>query len=154
MMKKFFCDDTLGKLMKKLRLLGFDTERWNGNIREDRILLSRSRKRWQNYRGESFLVFSDNWREQLSELDKRYAISKNSRPFTRCVECNAELLQISSEQAKNMVPERVYLTTTKFKICPVCKRVYWSGTHVEKIRREFRRIFNNFFDESDNQNTT
>lgn len=150
MMKKFFCDDTLGKLMKKLRLLGFDTEQWDGSIKEDRIFLTRSRKRWQSYRAESFLIFSDNWRDQLLELDERYSISKSSKPFTRCAECNSELLYIPAEQVKNVIPERIYLSAMKFKICPVCKRVYWSGTHVERIQREFRKVFNRMFGEPDN----
>ncbi len=143
-MRKFFCDDTLGKLMRKLRLLGFDTRKWDGRSEKDRILLTRSRKIWESYDGESFLIFSDNWREQLEELEKRYAISKEAVPFSRCTECNSLLSSISAEKVKNVVPERVYLSVSNFKICPACKKVYWSGTHVERIEKEFERIFGEF----------
>ncbi len=140
-MKKFSCDNTVGKLMRKLRLLGFDTEKCDESFESDRILLTKSRKRWEGYEGESFLVFSDSWREQLSELEKRYAISKEAVPFSRCAECNSLLLRASGEEVKNLVPERVYLSVSNFKICPVCKKVYWSGSHVKRIKKEFERIF-------------
>ena len=81
-MEKFFCDDTLGKLARKLRLLGFDTKLWDGRVEEDRILLTRSRKRWESYEGESFLLFADTWRKQLEELERRYSINTKAKPFT------------------------------------------------------------------------
>jgi hypothetical protein len=140
-MEKFFCDDTLGKLARKLRLLGFDTKLWDGRVEEDRILLTRSRKRWESYEGESFLLFADTWRKQLEELERRYSINTKAKPFTRCAECNSVLLSSSAEEVKDRIPERVYLTATNFKVCPKCGKVYWSGTHVERIREEFEKIF-------------
>ncbi len=138
---KFFCDNTLGKLMRKLRLLGFDTKLWNGEYEESRILLTRSRKRWESYPGESFLIFEDNWRKQLAELERRYTLSKEFKLFTRCAECNSPLVSVTCEEVKDKVPERVYLTATNFKMCPNCGKIYWSGTHVERIKEEFKKIF-------------
>ncbi len=140
-MMKFFCDDTLGKLTRKLRLLGFDTKKWNGDFEEGRVLLTRSRKRWESYPGESFLIFEDNWRKQLVELEKRFSIFQNALMFSRCPECNAILVKTTAEEVKDRIPERVYLTATNFKVCPNCGKIYWSGTHVERIRKEFERIF-------------
>ncbi len=140
-MMKFFCDDTVGKLMKKFRLLGFDTKKWNGTYEEGRILITRSRKRWENYPGESFMIFEDKWRNQLVELERRYSISKKAKLFTRCPECNTLLIDTTAEDVKDKIPERVYLTATHFKICPNCGKIYWSGTHVKRIREEFERIF-------------
>ncbi len=140
-MEKFFCDNTLGKLARKLRLLGFDVKFWNGETEEGRILLTRSRKRWESYEGESFLLFADVWREQLKELERRYAISSKAKPFSRCAECNSVLLTTTAEEVKDKIPERVYLSATNFKFCPNCGKVYWSGTHVENIEREFAEIF-------------
>lgn len=148
-MKRFFCDDTIGKLMRKLRLLGFDSCLWKGEADPERTLLTKSRSRWFSYRGESFLISSDDWKEQLSELERRYSISKEAVPFTRCVECNSLLHYIQIEAVKNMVPERVYLSNAHFKVCDGCGKIYWKGTHIERIKDEFGRILNGLDFESD-----
>ncbi len=141
-MKNFLCDDTIGKLMKKLRLLGFDSKPWSGKCEPDRIFLTRSRKRWENYDGESFLIFADDWKSQLKALEVRYSISKEIKPFTRCVECNTELIDVNVEEVKTVIPERVFLSADHFKKCPNCGKVYWMGTHVEKIKDDFKEVFN------------
>jgi uncharacterized protein with PIN domain len=140
-MKNFLCDDTIGKLMKKLRLLGFDAKPWSDKCEPDRIFLTRSRKRWENYDGESFLIFADDWKSQLKELEVRYSISKEIKPFTRCVECNTELIDVNLEEVRTIIPERVFLSTDRFKKCPNCGRTYWMGTHVEKIKDDFKEVF-------------
>ncbi len=140
-MKNFLCDDTIGKLMKKLRLLGFDAKLWEGKPESGRIFLTRSRKRWEDYPGESFLIFSNDWKTQIKELEARYSISKEIKPFIRCVECNSILVDASPEEVKEYVPERVFLSTDHFKKCPNCGRVYWMGTHVERIINDFKEVF-------------
>lgn len=144
-MKNFLCDDTIGKLMRKLRLLGFDAKPWSGISESGRIFLTRSRERWERYAGESFLIFSDNWKDQLKELESRYSISKEMKPFTRCVECNSMLIDVNPEEVRNIIPERVFLSTDHFKKCPNCGRIYWTGTHVEKISKDFKEVFNDKF---------
>ncbi len=140
-MRMFFCDDTIGKLMKKIRLLGFDAEKWDGSFEEGRILLTKSRDRWRSYLGESFLLLSEKWTDQMCEVEKRYSISKEMRLFTRCTECNSLLVDVPSEVVKDLVPERIFLSIDHFKRCPNCGRVYWNGTHVEKIKKDFEAIF-------------
>lgn len=140
-MINFLCDDTIGKLMKKLRLLGFDSEIWKGEVEPNTIFLTRSRERWRSYVGESFLIFSDDWKTQLGELENRYSISKEFRPFTRCVECNSLLVDVKPDEVKDVIPERVLLSVENFKKCPNCGRIYWSGTHVKKIIEDFKEVF-------------
>lgn len=140
-MKRFLCDNTIGKLMKKLRLLGFDAQIFDNQNEEDGVLLTRSRTKWGKWPGESFFILSNNWRDQLREVNRRYSLLKEAKPFTRCVECNTLLVEVKPEEVKDRVPERVFLTVRKFKICPNCKRVYWSGTHVENIIKDFEGVF-------------
>ncbi len=64
------------------------------------------------------------------------------RPFTRCVECNTLLVDVKAEEIRDRVPERVFLTVKDFKICPNCKKIYWHGTHVDNITRDFKGVFN------------
>ncbi|WP_269473935.1 Mut7-C RNAse domain-containing protein [Athalassotoga saccharophila] len=141
-MKRFLCDNTIGKLMKKLRLLGFDAQPFDEyRNNNDRILLTRSREKWQKWPGESFLIVSNNWRDQLKEVERRYSLIQEMRPFTRCVECNTLLADVKAEEVRDRIPERVFLTVKDFKICPNCKRIYWHGTHVENIMKNFEGVF-------------
>jgi uncharacterized protein with PIN domain len=57
------------------------------------------------------------------------------RPFVRCTRCNALLEPLAPEAAAARVPARVRERHARFLSCPGCGRVYWEGTHVERMRR-------------------
>jgi uncharacterized protein with PIN domain len=50
-------------------------------------------------------------------------------PFSRCPECNGELVDISHEEAAALVPPYVWHTQRHFRRCTRCGRVFWKGTH-------------------------
>ncbi len=147
----FLVDRMLGKLAKKLRLLGFDTmyfsqideekilqlcEQSNRVlITKDRTLHLRALKNGLN----SYLVHSDKWRDQLIELSSHFDL-KSAQRMTRCSLCNAQLLSISIEEVRDRVPLYVQNTQSDFYICPICNRVYWAGSHIQHITEEFRRL--------------
>jgi len=148
---KFFADRMLGKLAKKLRFLGYDTF-YKNEISEDailqicknsgRILLTRDKslleKAVKNALKVCFLS-SDSWRQQLSELARRLHLTYN-RKFTRCSLCNAVLEHASLAEVAKKVPIYVQQMTDEFYVCPVCGRIYWSGTHVEHILIELKGL--------------
>ena len=147
----FLVDRMLGKLAKKLRLLGFDTIYLSHAQEEqiiqlckqnNRVLITRDRllhMRALKNGLRSHLIHSDNWREQLVELSSRFDLKSTNR-MTRCSLCNAELEKISVEKIKDRVPLYVQNTQSDFFICPVCNRVYWAGSHVQHAIEEFRRL--------------
>jgi uncharacterized protein with PIN domain len=55
------------------------------------------------------------------------------RPFSRCSLCNAELFQIPREAVLGAVPDYVFETASDFRKCPECARVYWPGSHRQKM---------------------
>ena len=55
--------------------------------------------------------------------------------LTRCSECNHPLEPLAAEQAASRVPARVLERQGRFSACPGCERVYWEGTHTERIKR-------------------
>ncbi|AEH51713.1 Mut7-C RNAse domain-containing protein [Pseudothermotoga thermarum] len=147
----FFADRMLGKLAKKLRLLGFDTL-YLSQIEEDeilklcfetgRILITRNRELHMKALKQgirSLLLKSDSWRQQLVELSKVLDL-KNADRMTRCSLCNAELILANPEKVKQKVPLYVQQIRNEFYECPVCGRLYWEGTHVEHALEEFRRL--------------
>ncbi|WP_241240730.1 Mut7-C RNAse domain-containing protein [Thermotoga sp. Ku-13t] len=151
MMNMFFADRMLGKLARKLRLLGFDTV-YSSQMSEEeilqlckesgRILITRDRdllKKAVENGVRCYYVSSDDWREQLVELSKKIDL-KNSKRMSRCSLCNVELVEANEEQIKEKVPLYVQQTHREFYSCPVCGRVYWAGSHVEHAEELFRRL--------------
>jgi uncharacterized protein with PIN domain len=138
---RFICDVMLGKLAKRLRLLGFDTiyARSSGALEElkgkegDRVLLTR-RSTMEGCTG-TVRVESERVAEQLREIRGLIgpAIDKG-RVFGRCTECNAELIEVEKTEIESLVPEFVYHTHARFRVCPSCKRVYWEGSHTESMK--------------------
>jgi len=144
---KFLADRMLGRLAKKLRILGFDTlylreapeeEILERARREGRILLTKDRDLLCKALKAGLDVYgvkSDKWRSQLSAVLKRFRISSESlEPFSRCIECNTKLEKVDKSRIESLVPEYVYRTQENFYSCPECGRIYWAGSHVEKMK--------------------
>ncbi len=146
---KFFADRMLGKLARKLRILGFDTLYFkdadeNTVLRKStgRILLTRDRSLYLKAKKLGYeVVFlrSDSWRSQLKMLANIYPIVSLARPFTRCSICNSPLRTARKEEVKGKVPEYIYKTVEEFKICEGCGKIYWRGTHVDLILEELEK---------------
>jgi len=51
------------------------------------------------------------------------------------MECNGALEPIAAEQARGNVPESIAEKHDDFQKCPQCGRIFWKGTHYERMRR-------------------
>ena len=140
----------LGKLAKKLRLLGFDTM-YYPKIDESeifkrskgRILLTRDKEVYRKAFSsglDAYYVEHDNWRVQLRNLIIDLNLYDDMKPFTRCVECNELLIDATPDEVKDDVPEYVYKTIEKFKMCPRCGKIYWKGSHLNWITRDMEKL--------------
>jgi uncharacterized protein with PIN domain len=38
---------------------------------------------------------------------------------------------VNLEQVKDKVPEYIATTQKEFSLCPLCKKIYWRGSHYE-----------------------
>ncbi len=144
---KFIADRTLGKLARKLRVLGLDVVYWGGgNLEEafkkarteDRVLLTRSRKiHGKSGDLQAVAVDANDPREQVREvLAKLHLEPPAEKFFSRCLVCNQELHPIPKEEAEKKVPDFIYRSYDSFHICPRCHRLYWPGTHLERMKEE------------------
>ncbi len=143
---KFIVDSMLGKLAKRLRLLGHDTlfdarlddrELLKISKADGRIIITRDRQLSQIHGSKVFLIKSTDLDEQLKEFHALAGIRPGgSVPFSRCSECNSPVEEVSKDKVKDIVPEHVYETMDKFSYCPKCKKAYWRGTHYEKLKKE------------------
>jgi hypothetical protein len=147
---KFIVDSMLGKLAKRLRIVGYDTyfdpkmddhDILKLSKEEDRLIVTRDTQMAKIRGAKLFLLRSTDIKEQLKELSKLAKIRlDSSRSFSRCPECNTPVKDISKEEAKKIVPKFVYETLNKFSYCPKCKKAYWQGTHYEKLLKELKNI--------------
>lgn len=139
----FVADAHLGGLARVLRMAGFDTLYDNGyddatvarlGIEEERTILTRDRELLKR-RGiiDGCFVHALAPPDQFREVALRYGLAPLSRPFTRCLHCNAELLPVALEDVTDQLPPSVRATQREFRTCPLCRRVYWKGTHWQRM---------------------
>jgi uncharacterized protein with PIN domain len=144
LMLKFICDDNLGKLAKWLRTLGYDTlfhltiedgELVSLALKENRIILSRDTKLSRfKIKDKYLLIQSEKPLEQLKEVIDHFNLKiKEDLLFSRCLLCNQPLEGVEKENIKERLFPYVYQTQENFVYCSICDRIYWSGTHVERM---------------------
>jgi len=86
-------------------------------------------------------VTSGDPREQLAQAARDLGfVLDESRVFSRCLECNREVLPMDASEAAGRVPEYVLATQPRFTRCPSCGRIYWPGTHRDRALAFFRNI--------------
>ena len=133
---RFFIDPTLLRLGKWLRYLGLDAPfaRPGMEIQNDGILLTR-RKVHDEESERVVSVPFDRLEEQLSWFVKRFSRAIDpDRVGSRCIRCNRVLVEIPRDAVKDQVPDYIYQTHISFKICLVCRKVYWKGSHPQRMR--------------------
>jgi len=140
---KFIADVHLGKLTRYLRMMGFDVLYKNDfdddeivrlSLIEKRTILTRDRgilKRSEVTHG--YWIRSIKVNEQVIEVIKRFDLKKLIKEFTRCIECNTILESICKNEIINELPPKVSQSQKSFSICPSCKKLYWKGTHHQKM---------------------
>ncbi|MCE5274447.1 MAG: Mut7-C RNAse domain-containing protein [Deltaproteobacteria bacterium] len=134
---RFLCDQNLGRLVKWLRILGFDAvylafwddARIRGAIAEGRAVLTR--KKAMAAKSGMVYIGEDKVEAQVREVSRVFDLGRTARPFTRCTLCNSVLVGVTRGEAKGRVPEYVYTTQEVFAECPDCRRIYWRGTHFQ-----------------------
>lgn len=138
----FICDIMLGRLSRYLRILGLDAlcsknPGSQGTLErtEEPPYFFTKRLKGPLY-GRTVHIKSDRIMEQLTEV--RHIIAPyvdSDTVMSRCIECNVPLVAITREDIECRVPEYVYHHHKDFKQCPSCKRVYWGGSHTEKMKK-------------------
>jgi hypothetical protein len=142
---RFVVDVNLGKLAKKLRLLGFDTY-YRNNLNDDEIVkISISEKRIILTRDigilkygnvtRGFWIRNDDPKIQLDEVIERLQLKNLFKPFSRCSQCNGQLKRIKKELLKNRIPDDTLSYYKIFWECQGCKQIYWEGSHFDKINK-------------------
>ena len=139
----FVADAHLGALARFLRMLGFDTVHDNRLAdatirelarRERRIVLTRDRELLKCRE----ILFGAYVREtvpalQLRRTVARFGLLPHVRPFSLCLRCNVRLVAVDKARVIVRLPEAVLRTHEEFYRCGGCERIYWPGSHYERM---------------------
>jgi uncharacterized protein with PIN domain len=153
---KFILDVHLGKLAHLLRMLGFDVLYQNNwtkeffitiSLSENRIFLSRSNQVWISESLTHFyLIKNTDLHLQLVEVLEWLDLYSLISPFTRCIECNSLLHQVTKEAILSQIPEKVKDWCHEYQYCSVCSRVYWKGSHYQSMNACVQEILQSHTD--------
>ena len=144
---RFLCDVMLARLARYLRAAGLDTtlaiesatdaETLREAIDEDRWLLTADRKITEHKaaKGRVIQLPFGSLDLQAAVLSGQFDIDWLSHAFTRCLIDNTPLLG-ADDAALQRVPLDARMADKPVRICPVCARVYWRGSHYKRMRRK------------------
>lgn len=149
--ERFFCDSGLGGLARWLRGAGYEAL-WVEGIEDDELIV-------QAREAGAILLTTDGllverlpgkhgvealWmpptlslRDQLAAVFREFGLE--CRP-SRCMSCGGELRRVDKETLKHRIPPRTYRWRDEYFVCSRCDKLYWHGTHWERIQRELSQI--------------
>jgi uncharacterized protein with PIN domain len=148
--QRFIVDANAGKLARWLRMMGYDTLFFNGSddgsmvklaLAQGRTVITRDtefmkRRAISSGRVRALLVSGDDPAAQMRAAITALGLDKDYRPFTRCLECNAELSRKDKNEVTGSVPKKVYSLQEQYMQCPACRRIYWRGTHWAAMKKK------------------
>jgi hypothetical protein len=144
----FLCDRNLGKLAKWLRILGYDTlyEASDQGFlaaaqQEGRTVLTRNSRLASRCGPErTLLIRAGRVHEQIADLIETLSLKPDPKDrLTLCLHCNRNLTPAPPAEAEEKVPAYVFQSCTDFRKCPECGRIYWPGSHRERMEDYIRR---------------
>ncbi|NLI75134.1 MAG: hypothetical protein GX442_01675 [Candidatus Riflebacteria bacterium] len=144
--RTFIADVHLGRLARRLRLLGFDTVYRNDlddpdivaiAVAEDRAILTRDHgllaRRAARDRG--LLIASGRVAEQVRQVLTAFDLFGEVDPFRFCLACNGRITTIERARAVRLVPAHIADKYAEFFTCDRCGKIYWEGDHLAGLDR-------------------
>jgi uncharacterized protein len=144
----FVLDVHLGRLGRNLRITGLDAL-WRDDFGDDellrishdeqRVLLTRDRalfERAEPNRSHYVMAIDPGaqFREVISRFNLGAKIASGEGFLSRCLDCNSPILPVSAHQVADRLPGHVRLEFQEFFLCPRCERVFWKGSHFDRMR--------------------
>ena len=142
----------LGTLAKWLRIYGFDTFYANSKMSdaelikiskdENRVLISRDKELIQIAKRENIKTIG----LKTIDIDEQIKAVLNDLKFnmsqvlSRCIICNSEVEEILKDEIKEKVPKKVFENNEEFWFCKNCNKIYWKGSHYEKMIEKIHNL--------------
>jgi uncharacterized protein with PIN domain len=149
----FLADCNVGRLARWLRAMGYDAEFepvladgfvvWRA-LHEGRVLLTRDRELMRRRlittgQVQAILLRDDDVQAQLRQVTDQLRLDGSSS-LTRCLECNVVLEPRAVDAVAHLLPPHVRAVQSRFSACPRCGRVYWPGSHWQRMRERLAAL--------------
>jgi len=145
----FIIDSMLGNLARKLRLLGYDSTYFPSiddkkliNIAKNqrRVLVTKDRQLINAAKKQDIdavCIQGDNEIEQIAQINSIIKLNKIeiTTSNSRCGFCNNMLESIEKYRVTGKIPDGVLERFEEFWICKKCNKIYWEGSHFEKLQK-------------------
>jgi uncharacterized protein with PIN domain len=148
----FVLDVHLGKLARRMRMLGFDVFYENDysdpeiiqlSVGKNRAILTRDRRLlFARVITHGLWLRETDPERQLREVMDRLDLYAHIRPFTRCVACNGLLEPVEKADVEEQLEPLTRKYYDRFFRCSDCSKVYWHGTHVERMEQLIEEVKN------------
>jgi uncharacterized protein with PIN domain len=69
------------------------------------------------------------------EVVRRFDLFRSAAPFRRCLRCNHPLEEVDKASVDPRLPPKIRERHSEFRICPACERIYWKGSHYQRLER-------------------
>lgn len=143
---RFVCDGSLGGLARWLRAAGYEAVRVAGGgerarseaLRSGGVLLTSdvevTRRRGDKATSVPVLHVPVDLSvaEQLGRVMRGHALRPRA---PRCMACGAALREVAKERVRERIPPRTARWKDDYFLCAGCGRLFWQGTHWERISR-------------------
>jgi hypothetical protein len=140
---RFVVAGNLERLAGYLRLLGFDTAHDHAATDHELVAISADQGRilltrhvgLLKHRGvtHGYYVRATTARLQLIEVVRRFHLSNQAVPFSRCMRCNGLLGSVDKHEIADQLPPQTRETVNEFTRCSECDQVYWQGAHQARL---------------------
>lgn len=140
---RLLCDEMLHRLGRWLRAAGYDTalaergardrELLEQAEREARLLVTRDRGLAKLAGERALLLHSEGVDANAAEVSRRLAIDWMAAAFTRCLMDNTPLRPAKADERIH-APRSARELPGPLHVCPRCRRVFWPGSHMRRMR--------------------
>lgn len=145
----FFLEGSLRGLNKWLRFMGYNTKVCEGKITKEVIFQNKEK---------IFLITSPETAKMIKRLGIKYlllprenlqaqlfiVVNKLNLPprltLDICSLCGEKLVPVKKEDFKNQIPLKVYQNIEEYNYCVKCKKLYWEGDHVKRLKEKFKKF--------------
>jgi uncharacterized protein len=148
---RFLCDPSLGGLARWLRAAGYEARHASevpGHRLPDEalrrglvLLTSEAEMLDRRIVGDGSLVVA--WVPSALTMAEQLHVVAVELGLTlrepRCMACGGGLLPRAKEEVRSRIPPRTALWQDEYFVCAECDRLFWRGTHWERIAATLRR---------------
>jgi len=147
---RFVLDVHLGKLVRLLRMLGFDSLYRNDysdreiitvSSKERRIILTRDhRLLFAKVVTRGYWIRLTEPESQCREVLERFDLRSQIKPFSRCLQCNGAIEPVEKSRIIDRLEPRTKRHFDTFFRCTQCGRLYWKGSHFDRMVQTLARL--------------